>query len=128
MLAHIQTFLAVQPLSWPPWETPKTHAFRLPANAEGWERVAGGPAGQRGHDLREGAVYGVPASAGKVLSFEGDSKHLEIHREAASDRLKPGLHTLCPSSACEIGGLDGVWSVWAKPAASRRSGHFWPLT
>jgi hypothetical protein len=40
-----------------------------------------------------------------VLSLEGGSKHLEIHGESASDRLKPGLHTLCPSFACEICGL-----------------------
>jgi hypothetical protein len=46
-------------------------------------------------------MFGVPALAGKVLPFEGGSKHLEIHGETASDRLKPGLHTLCPSFACE---------------------------
>ena len=39
-------------------------------------------------------VYGVPALAGWVLSLEGGSKHLEIHGKTASDRLKPGLHTL----------------------------------
>ena len=41
-----------------------------------------------------GAVYGVPALAGKVLSLEGGSKHLEIQGETASGRLKPGLQTL----------------------------------
>ena len=39
-------------------------------------------------------MYGVPALAGKVLPFEGGSKHSEIHGETASDRLKPGLHAL----------------------------------
>ena len=38
-------------------------------------------------------------------SLEGGSKHLEIQGETASDRLKPGLHTLCPSFAREICGL-----------------------
>src|ERR1039458_9191751 len=51
------------------------------------------------------AVYGVPALAGKMLPLHGGSKLLEIHDETASDRLKPGLHTLCPSFACEICGL-----------------------
>jgi hypothetical protein len=41
-----------------------------------------------------GAVYGVPALAGRVLSLEGGSKHLEIKGESGSDRLKPELHTL----------------------------------
>jgi hypothetical protein len=48
-----------------------------------------------------GAVYGVPALAGRVLSLEGGSKHLEIRGETASGRLKPELHTLWPSFACE---------------------------
>ena len=49
-----------------------------------------------------GAVYGVPALAGRVLSLEGGSKHLEIKGETASDRLKPGLHTPCPSFALAL--------------------------
>ena len=52
-------------------------------------------------------MYGVQALAGRALSLEGGSKHLEIHGETASDRLKPGLHTLCPSFAYEICGLGG---------------------
>ena len=47
-------------------------------------------------------MYGVPALAGKVLFLEGGPRHLEIQGETASDRLKPGLHTLCPSFASEI--------------------------
>src|ERR1035441_8378280 len=65
------------------------------------ERVSTRRANQRGL----AAVYGVPALAGGVRSLEGGSQHLEIHDETASDRLKPGLHTLCPSFACEICGL-----------------------
>src|ERR1035438_4540827 len=44
------------------------------------------------HRRTKGTMYGVPALAGKVLSVEGRSKHLEIRDETASDRLKPGLH------------------------------------
>jgi hypothetical protein len=51
---------------------------------------------------RLGAVYGVPALAGKVVSLEGGSKHLEFRAETAPDRLKPGLPTRCPPCACEI--------------------------
>src|ERR1017187_8301493 len=49
-----------------------------------------------------GWVYGVPALAGKVLSLEGGSKQLQVPGETSSDRLKPGLHTVCPVFACEI--------------------------
>ena len=49
-----------------------------------------------------GWVYGVPALAGKVLSLEGGSKQLQVPGETSSDRLKPGLHTVCPLFACEI--------------------------
>ena len=41
-----------------------------------------------------GAEYGVPALAGSALSLGGGSKHLEIHGETPSHRLKPGIHTL----------------------------------
>ena len=41
-----------------------------------------------------GAGYGVPALAGSALSLGGGSKHLEIHGETPSHRLKPGIHTL----------------------------------
>jgi hypothetical protein len=62
-------------------------------------------------------MYGVPALAGKVLPFAGRSKHSEIHGETASDRLKPGLHTLSSSFACEICGLTPIpnekW--WSTP-------------
>jgi hypothetical protein len=51
-------------------------------------------------------MNGVPALAGKVLPFEGGSKHSEIKGETASDRLKPGLHTLSSSFASEICGLE----------------------
>ena len=58
-----------------------------------------------------GAVYGVPALAGKVLSLEGGAKHLEIHGETASDRLKPGFHTLWPRTqrppGCKKASLNG---------------------
>jgi hypothetical protein len=53
-----------------------------------------------------GAVYGVRALAGRVLSFEGGSKHSEIRGESAIDRLKPGLHTQFPSLACDIWELE----------------------
>ena len=64
-------------------------------------------------------MYGVPASAGRVLSLEGGLKHLEIHDETASDRLKPGLHTLYPSFACEICGLATNGTVKIKLAQRR---------
>ena len=53
------------------------------------------------------AVYGVPALAGRLLPFEDGSKYLEIHDQTSSDRLKPGLHTLCPSFECELCGQPG---------------------
>ena len=58
-------------------------------------------------DNKRGLVagYGVPALASRILSLEGGSKHLEIQGETVSGRLKPGLHTLCPSFACEISPL-----------------------
>jgi hypothetical protein len=46
-------------------------------------------------------MYGLPALAGKVLPLEGGPKYSEIDSEAASDRLKPGLHIRCPSFARE---------------------------
>src|ERR1035438_2504974 len=54
-------------------------------------------------------------------SLEGGSRHLEIHDETASDRLKPGLHTLCPSFACEICGLEGPPGLQAAKPDSRRA-------
>ena len=58
-------------------------------------------------------LYGVPALAGRVLVLEGGSNHWEIHDEAASDRLKPGLHTWCPSFAREIGRLRAIRTAWS---------------
>ena len=69
-----------------------------------------------------GAQRGCPAAAGKVLSLEGGSKHSEIHGETVSDRLKPGLHTRCPSFARQIGGLvSNVNHASVGPNASIRS-------
>ena len=68
------------------------------------------------------AVYGVPASAGRMPSLEGGSRHLEIHDETASDRLKPGLHTLCPSFACNICGLVALGETPALPCHQPNDG------
>ena len=70
---------------------------------------------RRDNTCRLGAVYGVLALAGRVLSREGGSKHLELHGENTSDRLKLGLHTLCASLAQAICGLRGIQTVPASP-------------
>jgi len=75
------------------------------------ERVSTGFDSKRGL----GAVYGVPALAGTVLSLDDGSKHWQLPGEAASDRLKPGLHTLCPPFASEICGLERL--CWHRSAS-----------
>ena len=72
-----------------------------------------------------GAGYGVPALAGKVLSFEGGSKHLEIHDETTSGRLKPGLHALCSSCASERSRLAAVEDHLAFGKEARAWRHWW---
>ena len=52
-----------------------------------------------------GAVPGVPALAGSVLSLERGAKYLEIQVEPPSHQLKPELHTRCPPHLCEINGF-----------------------
>src|ERR1022692_481133 len=44
-----------------------------------------------------------PGFSRQGVGFEGGSKHLEIQGGTVSDRLKPGLHTQCPSSPVKYG-------------------------
>jgi hypothetical protein len=68
-----------------------------------------------------GAVYGVPALAGQAQFRHGSPSVASRLEGAAPCRLKPGLHALCPSFACE---RCGVAREPGQSGAAFASGHF----
>src|SRR5258708_24705060 len=83
----------------------KLTILREKPSAQNCGTVSGARPGKVRQPAGSCAAHGVPALAGGMSPLKGDSINGGIAGETASDRLKPGLHALCPSVAYEVSEL-----------------------